>query len=342
MATSQPDGDWDSRDRPPPWAGGAIAIGNDTDNSFLVRVRPLKDTVDVDCIEVLADPSFALPRQLFGAAETWLLEAGRALPLQNSDGDCSAYLIETEGMTATLLAWSHTRFPQASVPTTTDGASSRMARIINAGPTWLSLQHSTASYLRSQEFGSGVCQIVPAVESIDWSPVPDGSWEVGAIQTSPNGCSEISFVGGPDIVLCIPEELPFAVGESIAVSSVTLEQGSRAADRMSLVGESVAIKVVRGSVLPFGAITVEALPACQIQHDECGNSVRAAQIQFGESAFSGEGIGRSGDVMSTSPGVELHIIRVQQMPARDLECSPAVDALDYLEYYTVENISEQP
>ena len=319
---------------------GALAIGNETDEARLIRVRSLRETVEIDCDAVLADPSHALSRDLFGAAETWFLEARRALPLVNSKstGRCSAYLIETEGMPPTLLAWDHSEFSDGLVPTTTDTRDERMARIAEAGETFLNLQHETAAYLRTPDYATGTCEIAPATVGVDWS-TSSGTREITEIVTAPNGCHEVVFAQGADLVLCIPADLPFSVGETISIATSTLFDGSRTADAIALTSDTRALQVVRGSVLPAGTSRVEALESCSLQHDECGNSVRAARIHIGE---SDEVFANSGETIALPDGTELHLVRVQQMPARDFECAPAADALDYLEYFTTKNITEMP
>ncbi len=318
---------------------GAVAIGNDTDEARLIRVRSLNETVEIDCGAVLANPSHALSRELFGAAETWLLEARRALPLPSADGDCSVYLIETEEMPATLLAWDAQDFSEGSLPTTTQVTDRRIARIIWAGDTWLNLDHEAAAYLRTPEYATGACEIAPTTTGVDWSGAPSGVREISEIASAPNGCHEVRFTQGPDLVLCIPGDFPYAVGESISVLTSTIYDGRNTADSIALASDTTALEVVRGSVLPAGTSGAVALESCPLQHDECGNSVRAARIGIGE---SGEVFGSAGETVVLPNGTELHLIRVQQMPARDLECAPSADALDYLEYFTIQNITETP
>lgn len=339
MATSAPQGPID--EEPPifPQELGAIAIGNDTDEARLVRVRSLNDTVAFDCDEVLANPSHTLSRALFGAADTWLLEARRALSLQNYEGsDCSVYLVETEGMPATLVAWDERTFPNTWLPTTTTVSDARMARIDWTGDTWLNLTHETVSYLRTPEFATGACEISPASTSVDWSQSQGGIREITDITTAPNGCHEVAFAQGPDFVLCIPGDFPFTVGDAINVSTTTLVDGPNTAKSVTVTSATTALEVVRGSVLPIGTSRISGIESCQLQHDECGNSAQAARIEIGE---SGEDFGSAGEMITLPDGLALHLVRVQQMPARDLTCAPAA-TLDYLEYFTIQNLSEQP
>lgn len=318
---------------------GAISISNDTDEARLIRVRTLRETVQIDCEAVLDEPSQALSRELFGAADTWLLEARRALPLQGLGGDCSVYLIETEEMPATLLVWDRLEFPDGSVPTSSDVQDRRIARLARLGDTWLNLIHETAAYLQTPTPAAEACQIAPATTGVDWSAALSGPREIAEIATSPNGCHEVTFTSGPDLVLCIPADLPFASGDSIQVGTATAFEGDRTSDSISLTSDTVALNVMRGSVLPEGTVSMQALESCPMQHDECGNSAQAARIEIGN---SGEDFGSAGDTLPLANGSELHLVRVQQMPARDLECAPAADGLDYIEFFTIQNISELP
>ncbi len=339
MATSapqEPNEEWPENFPNQP---GAVSISNDTDDARLIRVRTLKETVQIDCEAVLNEPSQALSRDLFGAADTWLLEARRALPLQGLGGDCSVYLIETEEMPATLLVWDRFEFPDGSVPTSSDVQDARMARLTYLGDTWINLVHETAAYLRTPTPAPEACQIASATTGVDWSAALSGPREIAEIATSPNGCHEVTFTSGPDLVLCIPADLPFASGESIQVATATAFDGERTSDSISLTSDAVALNVMRGSVLPEGTVGMQALESCPMQHDECGNSAQAARIEIGD---SGEDFGSAGDTLSLANGSELHLVRVQQMPARDLECAPAADGLDYIEFFTIQNISDLP
>lgn len=316
---------------------GALSLANETGEDRLVRVSTLKPTVGIDCDSMLADPSYALSRDLFAPATTWFLESGRALPLANTGINCSIFLIETAGLPSTLLAWAHSRFPDTRVPTAADSSDPRVASLQQVGDDFLLVSHETAAYLREPAPAPRACQIESMSTGVDWSTSPNGTREITAIESAPNGCHEISFQVGIDLVLCAPVELPFQVGESVLVAMSTLAEGGRFSDNIELRGSRVSMQVSRGSVLPEGFFRVESIATCNLQHDECGNSVRASQLWLDE---SGEIFASAGDTMTLDNGDELHLLRVQQMPARDQECAPAADGLDYLEYVLLRNIGD--
>src|SRR5690606_31304664 len=106
-------------------------IGNTTPQQRLVRVRQLKTTIVADCETLLADPESALHRDMFAPADAWLLEPGRALPLNARPGAaCEAFLVDAQGLPMTLIAWDTTAFPQQTLPTEVANADRQPGRMI--------------------------------------------------------------------------------------------------------------------------------------------------------------------------------------------------------------------
>jgi len=309
---------------------GALAVGNNTGVERLVRVRPLAASVVVDCEEVLAEPSYALPRELFGAAETWLVDASRAVPLVASDGDCSAYLIETEGLSPTLLVWDNAEFPNRRVPTDATEDHPAVA-VMREESGRLLLRHDAAVRLRTPPPPRAACAIPEPGESVAWSD-PRGGGVVESIETSPDGCNDIGFENGRNLVICLPGPLPFEVGDVLDMDSAVVGDGARESEVLTVFSDEATVELGRGSVLPPGASRIDGNETCGLQRDACGNSVRPARltIEAGEPASGG-----AGTVFSLAGGGELTVVRAQQMPARDLDCAPAALSLDYVEYALV-------
>ncbi len=316
---------------------GALAVGNNTFDDRLIRVRSLEETVELDCEAVLAERGRSLSRDLFGPAETWFVEAGRAFPLSNSPRTCTAYLIETEGMSPTILAWHRDEFPDAVVPTTTEREDPRRADIEPLGE-WLELIHSTAEPIRDPWVQSGSCEIAPASVGVDWSGTPSRTAsELVDIVTAPDGCHILSFDVGADVVLCVPGDLPFSAGDPITITERIIQQGSSTSDALLLVSPGASVEAMRGSALPQGVSEIEPFAACEIQHDECGNSARAAHAV---SERNDEGTGQAGTSVTLSNGGVTHLVRVQVMPARDLACLPSADSYNYIEAVTIRPTAE--
>lgn len=347
MATSYRDPCFESGTcEPPPCTDcetqrGAIAVGNDTSAARLVRVRPLKSGVEIDCIAVLADPGRALSRELFDAASTWLLDPSRALALSNGVGDCTAYLIETEGMPATVLAWNRSMFPEGWVSSSTEDRLPSLALIYQAGDEFLGLEHEAAHPLLAPTPGPAECE-VPA-QGIEWSDIPSSAdgFEISDIQSSPDGCHVMSFVQGADFVLCTGIGLPFSPSEVVQIHRYTGSANYQLAQGVEVISDTTRLVAARGSYVELGPGTqssLEPFEGCPLQHDDCGNSVRPARLfltgpDFGDpSAEAGESI--------ELPGAELHVVRAQEMPAIDTLCTPSTDGLDYLEYVLIENLGE--
>ena len=337
-ATSSPceDGDCTGPDPGVPPLFGAVALGNATGGDRLVRIRTLKPSVAVDCDSVLADPSRALGRQLFAPAETWLLTANRTIALNHQGDACTAYLIEAEGMSPTVLAWGADQFPEDLIPGIADESSDRVAAIEPTNEGTLALRHAAAFRLRRPAPPPTRCEIPPATVGVAWSDPPRGG-EIADIATSPDGCNAVSFQGAGDFVLCMPGDFPFSTGEMISLREVALDG---AAGRGSLVleatGAEVALEVGRGSVFPTGVTGLTADETCPLQHDECGSSVRVARAVVDGADGAATGAGSS---VSMSGGAELRIVRAQHMPARDLECLDGIRA-DYFEYALITPLAQ--
>lgn len=340
MATSAPAEPLEPSPPSFPDAFGAVALGNATDQDRLIRVRPLRESVVVDCPTMLADPSHTLPRELFASATTWSLEAGRALPLANSSRMCTAYLVESEGMPSMILAWYRFNFEDTWIPSTTALPNRSLALLQEVNGDWLSLVHETASFLRPAEPTSGQCLVADAGSGLDWSDSAIGLREITDIKSAPNDCYEFSFASGSDQVICVPIEPPFAIGEQVQVTQAALVGADlREADTLEVRSATTSMLIARGNLLPPGTSRVEALEGCPVQHDECNSSVRQARLLLED---SGEVFATAGQSVELPSGEELHLVRVQQMPAHDLECAPAATSLDYLEYLLIQDITEAP
>jgi hypothetical protein len=331
-----------------PTEQASLVLANTTSATRLVRVRPLRDTVIADCGAVMADPTAALARDLFGPAESWLLEPGRALPLQNDD--CDVYLVDADGLDMTLLAWRGADFPTANVSTSTsfrDPERTIDMRLSEQGK--LVLDGHAAVFDAppvESEPPPPACAVPDSSVGVDWSIASFGApIALVGITSSPDGCHAFDF-GFTEGYVCAPiEALPFTPGDMI-----TIEERSEDAGTVSLqiISDKFLVRIVRGDVagifggaaLPSLEIAASAspLPGCPSHHDACGSLVAPLELTIA----GGEGVettflqaGQQAAIPAA--GATLHLVRAQEMPVRDTECPPFAFNSQYIEsVYVIE------
>ena len=322
-----------------PTEQASLVLANTTADTRLVRVRALRSGVVAECGAVMADPTHALARDLFEPAESWLLEPGRGLPLQNVD--CDVYLVDADGLEMTLLAWRASDFPTRSISTSTsfpDPERTIDMRLTAEGELVIDGHEAVfAAPPTESEPPSATCAVPDNGVGVDWSGLSSGSsYTLVGISSSPDGCHSLDL-GSTEAYLCVPpESLPFTAGDSITV----LEQELVGSSVLEIVGEKFTMRVVRGGLTaledgsgasPFGLdVRGDALSGCASHHDECGSLVAPLEV-----AISGEleaEIVRMGEKATiASASATFHLVRAQEMPVRDTECPPFAATSKYFE-----------
>lgn len=320
----------------------SLTIGNDTDAERLVRVRRLRSEVRVNCEVLLADPTAALSRELFAPADAWLLQPGRALPLQN--GSCDAYLVDAQGMDMVLLAWNAQDYPTAVLPTGTDQPSDRMIMMRMSDSGRLELDdHAAIHDAPSPEPAAPAphCQLPDEIDGIDWTDTVQSPQRIEALASAADGCHRIET--DQDVLfVCLPlSALPFAVDEQITVTqwTATGQFPESAGDTsegtaIEIASDTTTLRAVRGNQLArpgptnffdeetqFNAHS-EAL-ACDLQHDSCGSAILPLSLSLLGPGVTGVVDVQAGQSVSLGvDGATLHLVRAQQMPIRDTVCTP--------------------
>ncbi|UQA57685.1 hypothetical protein [Polyangium aurulentum] len=323
----------------------SLVLGNQTSDQRLVRVRPLKESVQVECAAVLADPEHNLSRELFGPAETWLLDPGRALPLQNNA--CAAYLVDADGMEPTLLAWSASEFPTQAVSTATDSSDPNRTIIMQLGVDGkLALAEHPAVFPAppiESEPASAQCKTPDVGVGVDWSEPLPGPHVLQGIDSSPDGCHALKFEAEA-YYLCVPEAaIPFKAGDLLDIQELPVSGGafpeagatSPLAEVLRITGPTHTVLVVRGSVLarhelaktaePLSEPTIEAKPltGCSGARVECGGLSMPLDISILGDHVSGVEFIRAGGTVTLADGYgTLHVVRAEAMPVRDTACPP--------------------
>jgi hypothetical protein len=329
------------QDQGRPTEQASLVLANTTGDTRLVRVRALRSGVVADCGAVLADPTRALARDLFGPAESWLLESGRALPLQNVD--CDVYLVDADGLAMTLLAWRASDFPTQSISTSTafpDPQRTINLRLTGEGELVLDGHEAVfAAPPTESEPPSAACAVPDSAVGVDWSGLVSGSsYVLQGISSSPDGCHSLDL-GSTEAYLCVPPEaLPFAPGDAITVTEQEFATGTV----LEIAGDKFTLRVVRGgfTALEDGSgaspldlsVSADPLAGCASHHDECGSLVSPLEVAI-SGAFMPETLFVRAGEEATIPSAfaTFHLLRAQEMPVRDTECPPFAATSRYFE-----------
>jgi hypothetical protein len=325
---------------------GALVLGNATTEERLVRLRRLDPGVVMNCDTLMNDPTTALSRELFLPAEGWLIQPNRALVLGNTR-ECTAFLVDADGLDMTLLAWRTDDFVTTNLATSLNVDATRELRLtLNESLGRLELADHQVIFEAPPVEDPGPaqgCETPGDEAAVAWStPVPLGSHEISAVTTAPDGCTAIDFIGAPRFYLCVPEgAFPFQVGESLTLQSwvapggkTYTEAGIESPKSSGLLLESATASMIvsRGNALPrwsspdFDDYSAEAEPVsgCSGAHDECGSLVIPMEVSLFGGASPEITFLRAGKEATLAQGAgTLYLVRSQAMPIRDSACTPA-------------------
>lgn len=337
MGTSPPcDGNCGGATPLDPMEEASLTLGNHTAQQRLVRVRPLKDSVLVDCDVLMDDPTSATHRDMFAPAEAWLLEPGRALPLRARRAGCQAFLVDAQGLPMTLIAWFDMDFPAQVLPTDVNSPevnTQNMIMMRGQGSELLLDEHTAVFDAPRQEVvePEPACAVPDETVGLAWSDLPTGTRTLLGITSSPDGCHDVELEGA-SFYVCLPlETLPFEIGEQIDLGTYTVtntvdEDGTiSSATGIVITGDSHVIRAVRGAAVLSPStdttydISVETQPGCVPHHDACGNYVTPLEVTFLGSGIVSLDAGDS--AQREADGSTLHLVRAQELPIRDTACT---------------------
>ena len=323
-----------------------LVIGNDTPESVVVRVRPLKPSVYVDCASVLASPSTVLSRELFDKATVWLIDPGRSAAFAgelspSSPLDltaCWVFLVDGGGLPMRTIAWSGGVFQPDWISTSVDESDpSRTLRVETAAESayrWGSHIALGPPPPANDPPAAPGCAVPIASAGVAWSRLPiapgsGGEATIQAMTLAPDGCTafDLRFANGTEIrwYLCIPPKAQiFEVGDALFVSSLLKGQEFEAIDGVELAGSGKRMRIaIGGDVAPFGdgKLTFEPAPNCSGHHDTCGNLIVPLEATFVDASGASRTL-EVGDHTTVEGGGTLHLLRAQDVPVGDTECLP--------------------
>ena len=327
-----------------------LVLANDTTETLVLRVRPLKPSVFVDCETVRRSPSTWLSRPLFDSAETWILEPERNIPIRGTDSRqaqaaCHVYLVEGSGFASALLFWMDGDYPTGPISSGPDEVHGlRAIRIQGAGLMATLESHPAVFSTPVEETGrvDSVCALPGPEPQVDWSlPLPLGTRTLLGVRSAPDGCHALTlssggasgerwylFLGG------VP--LPFVDGDELTFTAITRGQELASVEGVEIFGPTKRLVAARGlDVAPFGSARThhQEIAGCPPLQDDCGSVPvpLSVVVSDGDGATAAELV--SGDSHELSDGGgELHLLRAVRLPVADAACLPYAEDYDtYLE-----------
>ncbi|MBI5611124.1 MAG: hypothetical protein HY902_19785 [Deltaproteobacteria bacterium] len=313
---------------------GALAIGNATASTLVVRVRPLLATVQLDCEQVAAAPSQWLSRNLFAPAQIWQVQSGRAFAVgvSGSKDACTALLVDGGSMPMALLFWKTGSYPVVSMPSTVDGGlADRLILVQNSsdGPHLSNhLAVHSAPPVQPAATPPG-CAFGQAGDALEWTePLPDGDGTVLDLATAPNGCHMLQWLGKTGIhtwTVCLPPgAMPFEPGDDFYASPLQGGHNLGQIQGVDLLGSAgKRLRAGRGQdVVYFGKGTAQIAPqpACGVGHDGCGSALEPLAVQVGGNGATATLV--AGQTAAAGQG-KLGIVRAFDVPVRNSACAGA-------------------
>ena len=320
---------------PPVYAKYAteLVIGNDTKTAQVVRIRPIRSSVTLNCDALAADPTGILSRGLFGPARVWLVEPDRTVPVRDTTSGsaqappCSAYLVDATQMPMRLIFYTRALTTMAISSYLPDAAPSRTLRL--GQPATLTAVFPAPPVADPQP--DATCGDPGAAGEVDWStPVPAGQWTISALTEAPDGCGALDLANEQAVTtrwyLCTPElSLPLAVGDRVVIQTAAIGQ-SGTVDGVTLETERAVVRVGRGaSLVRFSDDPVSVLSTtgeCPPYRDDCGSLLVPVDLVLSGGGFASQRLS-PGTAVSLPAGGRLHVIRAQGSPALDSACTAA-------------------
>ncbi len=327
-----------------------LMIGNHGDEPVLLRVRPLRPDVALDCAAVEADPGALLDQALFDVARTWSLEPGRAVGLEATSGQggdgCQATWVEGTGIPPRLVFLPEGRWPRRFYPTEAEVIDEdALLAVDDAG--WADHPALYTPRPENRDAPTPECALPPAGAGLDWTSPPVAEAHLVAHEVAPDGCHRLELEGAPAWYLCLGGALlPFADGADLSIRRFDDEDG--AVLRVHDGATRLTLYRGRADRAPLSGVTVtgdRAEEGCPASADACGQQRLSRQVRI-ETRATGAWLG-SGDSqdLGADHRLDVHVVRAERLPVLDTSCSrlppifdPRTDAL--VELVVTEDIEE--
>lgn len=312
----------------------SLVLGNATGSTLVVRVRPLKQSVQLDCALVHKQPGLMLARALFAPAKVWQVESGRAFKVSDPASPkaaCEAYLVDGGGLPMQLLFWQHAEFPMTSLPTTVQGAPGDRLLKLQPAETGLEIAKHPALFAPPPSLAPGPapgCAPMDPLAGLAWSePLPAGDVTVFSILSSPDGCHMLELLGKAGLstwTVCLPPgALPFDEGDAFFAAPLVGGHDLEPLQGFELIGDdSRRVRAGRGTDIVYfgkGSVKIQVSPACAPAHDACGNLLVPLKV-----ALTLDGVAKelqAGQQVTLGKNAALHLVGAVDVPVVDLACA---------------------
>jgi hypothetical protein len=327
-----------------PAVTSALVIGNDTPTALNIRVRPLKDTIVLECAAVSEDPQAMLSSEAFGPAVVWQVEPGRAFAPREEFGvpaECDAYLIDGADVPAMLLFWNSADFVVQQLPSTVAGGDPARLITISGDPTREVLRWSDHDAVFSAPSSidphAKACGIPAASAGVTWeTPIPAGKTRIHSVVTAPDGCTKLSVGQNADpdrdwfVCGAAGVQLPFAAGDDVLITPLFFGQDIGPVTGVEFLTDRYTVRLARGTdTVSFGAggVDVDPDPECGGSHSACGDYLQPMRVSIQESGEHTYRL-RAGEDVDLAQGGTLYLVRSEYLPVADTACDGADDATD--------------
>ena len=337
-----------------------FGIGNGTTRGLLLRVRPLRKGVAVDCAAVKAKPGLLLSRRLFAPAAVWGVDSTRTIDFSRDTlpaGDCAAYLIDggtADGLAKvpmTLAFWIKSEWPARSIPGTVPSSGQTDLFAVaadNAGP--LAWRSHPALFAPPPSLDPGPapgCELPGDATGVAWQlPLPTGTHTIVERQQAPDGCTALDLAGKTNTqrwFVCLPPgALPFDSGDTITLAATSKGQAFGPIDGVEITGDGKLVRLGRGNDLVYfgkGKGKFAPKPGCDGHFDACGALGVALGVELTDVDGLASKVLAPGQAAAVGKGRTLWVVRAQDQITGDPKClgtSAAVPASRLIESVYVE------
>ncbi len=338
VATSQAD-PWDG-DNDGWWANSVLAdtyVQNISDVSTVVRIRQIREDVEMDCFELAANPG-TISEEVFAPAQAYTLDPGNLAALRdtNLSADCYAVLVEGDTFPQTLVFWQDGDIPVDWI----EGEEAQAGGLIL---DWDGDRHTIEARKTPElvheladpdEPPAGACMPQDDGARLAWTRLTNGDHRIAAIDVGPDGCLAIDFSDdAPDAItdwyVCAPPELfPFVVGDWIRGDELldTLAVRRVMGPSQEPLTELAELYLSSGTSLPpliDTTISVRSDFNCNLAPDACGSVSRSASLnaQRGELPVATIAVGETVHLDLDSSTLAIHLVHAQERILVNTVCS---------------------
>jgi hypothetical protein len=331
-----------------------VWLHNGTGEAQVFRIRPLRDTVQLDCNAVKADPARLLAPALFADVQSWSVPIDATLTVLDhvpGEAPCYAAMVDADAFEPVLLFWFDGQPAQTTVPGLgTSDASGQIELTIDDDGEGSYDANGEILFVRGESSEpTGECAAQDDAYRVDWGDeVPLGQQRINAIVPGVDGCTALDLVDPGDegdadrMYLCTPSiTLPFAVGDAIEVRRAYGVQSEAVV--LAKLDESLApavpaaeLWVSRGADVPaLAGLQVSVVPtyACEYAVDDCGTVGRSVGLTLGGGVYESAQlhIGTAPVTLAGDDGSSwtIALAHGQERVVLDSECASGPDGLGY-------------